>query len=307
MAKGKQGDIVQHCIYEIATGKWPHGSKLPSVREAEKLWGVHRLTVMAAYHELEKIGLIYSKNRSGYYVSESSSDQESDAELTSLYQKLEKLVKEETDYNPVYVFKLFSAMAVSSSKEAPAHAFLECTQHQAQDHANEIFEMFDVHVSAVCLSDSKTQTPEIPQSVKHLLTTGFHIGEVKALGKKLGLPVSNVPIEVDRSVITKAAETVRKAIVRELESNMSGSIAQDIQAIAGELSIDQRLVTCVEEEVSDLLKSSDHELILLSPRVWGRVSANIKKGKRVKLIRFKISDGSWKQLSNALKIPFSVK
>lgn len=307
MAKGKQADIVQQCIYEIATGKWPQGAKLPSVREAEKLWNVHRLTVMAAYHELEKIGLIHSRDRSGYYVSENSPYQESDTELTSLFQKLERLVKKETKYNTVYVFKLFSAMAVSKSKEAPAHAFLECTPHQAQDHANEIFEMFNVHVSAVCLPDSTTQAPEIPQSVKGLLTTGFHIKEVNALGKKLGLPVNNVPIEVDRSVITKATESVSKAVVVELESNMSGSIAQDIQAIAGELSIDQRLVTDVEEEVTDLLKSSVHELILLSPRVWGRVSANIKKDKRVKLIRFRISDSSWKQLSNALKIPFSAK
>lgn len=305
MAKGKQADIVQHCIYEIATGKWPQGSKMPSVREAEKLWGVHRLTVMAAYHELEKIGLVYSKDRSGYFVAESNEAEATGTGLSELYDKLERLVKKHTDYNPVYVFKLFSAMAVSNAREAPAYAFLECTQHQAEGHASEIFDMFNIQVSPVCLPGTEEQAPVLPKSTNSLLTTGFHIREVKALGKKLGLPVTNVPIEVDSALFEKVAPQQKKAIVVELESSMSGSIVQDIQAIAGQLSIEQRLVSEVEKEVSALAADGGKELILLSPRVWGRVSSATKKNKRVKLIRFKISDSSWKPLSGALKIPFT--
>ena len=307
MAKGKQADIVQHCIYEIATGKWPQGTKIPSVREAEKLWCVHRLTVMGAYHELEKIGLISSKDRSGYYVAESTSAESSSTELTGLYQKLERLVKKHTNFNPVYVFQLFSAMAVSNAKTAPAYAFLECTQQQAADHASEILQMFNIHVSPVCLPPSSEVPPAIPGSVQALLTTGFHIKEVKSLGKKLGLEVANVPIEVDRTVLDKTPQDVKKAIVVELESNMSGSIVQDIKAVAGGLSIEQKVVSNPDEDITNMLHGLKKELILLSPRVWGRVSAEVKKDKRVKLIRFRISDSSWKPLSGVLKIPISSK
>lgn len=307
LAKGKQADIAQHCIYEIATGKWSPGQKLPSVREAEKLWGVHRLTVLGAYRELEKIGLVVSKDRSGYYVAESSEEKALETDLMALYGKVKQLIARHSQLNPVYALRLFSAMAVSDSKTSPSYAFLECTDHQAADHASEIFQMFNIHVAPLCLPSAPGELPEVPASVKTLLTTGFHIREVMELGASLDLEVANVPIEVDPSGFDKAMFKVNKAIVVELESNMSSSIVQDIKAIAGEVTIEQKLVTDIEQGVSALLADQGNELILLSPRVWGRVSDAIKKDKRVKLIRFRISDTSWKNLSKVLNIPFPAR
>ena len=140
LARGKKGDILQHCIYEIATGKWSPGNKLPSVREAENLWGVSRLTILSAYRELEKIGLVFSKDRSGYYVAESGEDSINHHGLSQLYQKVKKLVNAQSDSDLSYVFRYFNTMAVSESRANPAYAFLECTGHQAEDHANEIFQ-----------------------------------------------------------------------------------------------------------------------------------------------------------------------
>ena len=34
---GKQAAVVEHCVYEIATGRWPASHKMLSVREAEAL------------------------------------------------------------------------------------------------------------------------------------------------------------------------------------------------------------------------------------------------------------------------------
>ena len=57
-----------HCLYRIATGKWPEGERLPSVREAERRWGVDRRTVLVAYHRLAEAGLVRRVDRSGFYV-----------------------------------------------------------------------------------------------------------------------------------------------------------------------------------------------------------------------------------------------
>jgi DNA-binding transcriptional regulator YhcF (GntR family) len=303
LIKGKQADIVQHCIYEIATGKWAPGLKLPSVRSAEQLWGVNRLTVLNAYRELERIGLVTVKDRSGYYVSEGEVGKTVDTGLNQLYTKVKALIERNTDFDLSYIFKYFGGMAISESRSNPNYAFLECTQQQADDHASEIYHKLNVFVKPVCLDSDDELSSQIPDSIQTLLTTGFHIKDVKRIGKKLKKEVVNIPIEVDTDLLAAEQNKTKKAFLVELESNMSSNISRDLQNLAGKMEIVQRLITDVDKDMPEIMENPANELILLSPRVWGRCAQTIKKDERVKLIRFKISSNSWKIVSSTLKIP----
>lgn len=55
---------------EIATGRWPTGSKLPTERELATRMGVSRQTVREALEELERASLIVRRQGSGTYVAE---------------------------------------------------------------------------------------------------------------------------------------------------------------------------------------------------------------------------------------------
>lgn len=52
----------------IRRGDWQIHEKLPSVRQLSKDSGMHRLTVFKAYQHLKEQGIIYARNKSGYYV-----------------------------------------------------------------------------------------------------------------------------------------------------------------------------------------------------------------------------------------------
>ena len=52
----------------IENGIWKTNEKLPSLRHQAELSGFSLITVMNAYQELEAQGLIYSKEKSGYFV-----------------------------------------------------------------------------------------------------------------------------------------------------------------------------------------------------------------------------------------------
>ena len=54
----------------IQSGTWKPHEKLPSLRSQCKNSGFSLITVMNAYHELEAQGLIYSKEKSGYFVAD---------------------------------------------------------------------------------------------------------------------------------------------------------------------------------------------------------------------------------------------
>src|SRR5262245_59667018 len=62
--RGTVEEIVNHGLYEIATGRWTAGTRLPSVRDAERRWGVNRLTVLRAYRRLAALGPAASEPRS---------------------------------------------------------------------------------------------------------------------------------------------------------------------------------------------------------------------------------------------------
>lgn len=54
----------------IETGTWKAHEKLPSLRQQAEASGFSLITVMNAYQELEAQGLIYSKEKLGYFVAE---------------------------------------------------------------------------------------------------------------------------------------------------------------------------------------------------------------------------------------------
>ncbi len=60
--------VIHYVTVRIDRGDWQADTKLPSVRSLAQELGVHRLTVFRAYQELKQRGLVYVKDKSGYYV-----------------------------------------------------------------------------------------------------------------------------------------------------------------------------------------------------------------------------------------------
>ena len=64
----KLANTLRHLIEQ---GTWQAHQRLPSLREQSELSGYSLMTVLNAYQELEAQGLIYSKEKSGYFVEQS--------------------------------------------------------------------------------------------------------------------------------------------------------------------------------------------------------------------------------------------
>lgn len=60
--------LITQLSLQIASGHLPAGSKLPSVRGLSRMLQIHYNTCLAAYRELTTLGLVESKQGSGYTV-----------------------------------------------------------------------------------------------------------------------------------------------------------------------------------------------------------------------------------------------
>ncbi|MEP1094999.1 MAG: winged helix-turn-helix domain-containing protein [Cyclobacteriaceae bacterium] len=307
IGKGKLKSVVQHCVYEISTGKWSSGEKLPSVRKAEKMWGVNRLTVLSAYRKLMEMGLVISEDRRGYFVATQTESKETihqRDQLDQLYKKVVKLIKSNTSFEPHAVLKYFASLAEEENDLYPETAFIECSEFQAEGHAKEIKDRLNVSIQPLLL-DQGIRKLELPPNIRTLLTTGFHILEVKKIGKRLDLDVVNVPIKVDTGLFENISINFNAATVFELEEAMSRDIFNDVKALTKSISLKEKIVQDVNSEIEDFLSTHSNEIILLSPRVWGRTAKKWRQNPRVHLIKFSIQENSWPIIVEAVKLPFA--
>lgn len=81
----KSEQLAQHLRQLIENGTLKAHEKLPSLREQVRLSGFSLITVMNAYQELESRGLIYAREKSGYYVAQTILESEHEhAQIISL-------------------------------------------------------------------------------------------------------------------------------------------------------------------------------------------------------------------------------
>lgn len=66
----KSEQLAHSLKHLIANGTWKAHEKLPSLRQQAEISGFSLITVMHAYQELEAQGLIYAKEKLGYFVAE---------------------------------------------------------------------------------------------------------------------------------------------------------------------------------------------------------------------------------------------
>ncbi len=77
--------VVDQITMKVASGDWPPGAALPSIRELASTSQVSVITVKRAYQELERAGVIVTRQGLGSFVAEST-----DASRSLLQQEFER-------------------------------------------------------------------------------------------------------------------------------------------------------------------------------------------------------------------------
>ena len=309
-SENKVEGVVKHCLYMIATGKWPEGIRLPSVRAAEQEWALNRLTVQKAYRRLEKMGLVRCKQRSGYYVAEQKMLQRisrHNREIDRLYARFEKQIRSETGLSVLPVFRYLAHIAEIRNREEPECAFVECTTTQARGHAREISSRLSIPVLAFTTDELAGGHLRLPSHVRTVLTSHFHFEELKPVAKSPTTEVFAVPIEVSPDLIEEFSGRDRKAILLETEESMARHIAEDILAMERGIKIKINLVDDAYSALEGLLRSRRIGVsgppILLSPRLWGKIPARWIKRHNLRQVTFRICDGAWPDIADAIGLP----
>lgn len=310
----KADEVVKHCLYMIATGKWLDGSRLPSIRVAEREWSVNRLTVQKAYRRLEQMGLVERKPKSGYYIAGRPSLERISRhryELDRLYDNFAQQIKRETALSVAPVFQYLARMAEIRTRERPECVFAECTSIQAEGHAREIYERLAIPVLPLTTTEIGGLRTRIPASVRTILTSHFHLRELKHLEDPQDLSVHAVPIEVSPDLGTELQLYSNKVVLLETEESMAQHIASDASSLSNGVTLPVEVVgdpeAYLESELSDYSPSDDQPMILLSPRLWGAINSKWRYNPRVRPVSFIICESAWPAIADAIGLPLGAE
>jgi DNA-binding transcriptional regulator YhcF (GntR family) len=304
-------NLFRHLLYLIATGKWPEGMRLPSIRMAESLFGASRATVQQAYQMLVSHKLVRSKPKSGYTVRRQGTNawiSRHRAGLKSLYEDFSEAITKTTGLAPLPVLRYITRLAEILDHERPSSAFIECTLLQAEGHAREIKDRLGVSVLPLTVENAFDRQREWPSNIKSVITTHFHHSELLSLRPQNDFEIIAIPIEASALLKQQISQMRGPIVLLETEEQMAQDIAHDAQQLLSDLPISTLVVDNINKSLSEILgeKSGNQDqmtTVLLSPRDWGNLSEELRSHPNVSVVTFSICERAWNTIAEFLGMP----
>jgi hypothetical protein len=142
-----------------------------------------------------------------------------------------------------------------------------------------------------------------------LLTSPFHLDEVRPLADPPRLTVTAVPIEVSPGLAAEV-DPGRRLVLVEREASMAAHIAADAARLLGGRAPEVRLAADAEGELRRLLGApagvDRGPRVLLSPRLWGEVGPAWRADPRLRQVAFRVCEPAWPQVAEAVGLPLTL-
>lgn len=268
-------DLVR---YHISTGALQPKQRLPTVHGLAKDIGVNFETVRKAYKELEREGLVSTERGLGTFVSSSATsgpatapNRNPRAELVEYVARSAKqLLRMGLNLEEVKELIGEALNQVSRPEEKRLVLFVECNSYQAEEIAEVLRQHLDFAVQPTLLKDLQEEmdkTSTSGASLAAVITTGFHINEVRKI-------IGEQAIESDYVVANMSPET-RRQLDPYYKNARFGFVCRDADSkyykdiLQAELGIKSEIPACTitdESRLKEMLSSVD--VVLATPSVF---------------------------------------
>ncbi|OWZ83109.1 GntR family transcriptional regulator [Natranaerobius trueperi] len=196
----------------VESGFWKSGTKLPTERELSERLQVSRNTVSMAYKELQTEGVIVCHQGRGTFVSE----QDDKLKQQSRKERLLKIIDVSIEEAIQLGFSLDEFLDITHIRAREKQemltqlkiAFIECNEEQINYFVNELYFDQGVSILPVLLSDLKENTESYNEQLKDvdvIITTFFHLEEIKDLLKNLNVDIVPIALELQMETVVKIA------------------------------------------------------------------------------------------------------
>jgi hypothetical protein len=269
------------------------------------------VAIHEAYKRLASHGIAISRPRSGYYVTSQENIHRISnhrIELENLYRTFSETVTKTTGLAALPVFRYLASLAQIRDKEAPMCAFAECTQIQAEAHAEEVVDRLRLSVLPMTVREIANKRNRIPPDVRVLLTTHFHYAELAPLRHSRALEVVAVPVQVSTELAGLVKNRNKAILLLEKEQETAGTVAEDAGRILNRPPLEIRIADQIHSALAEVLGSGDSRdvsktVVFVSPHEWGTIHQQWRDHPNVHLMPFQIREEAWDLIADVVGMP----
>jgi len=298
--------------YYISTGTLKNNDKLPSLIDLADKLSINFETVRNAYKNLEKEGLIILKRGKGTFVSKNSYI-EKNKSYTNIYmqddktKKIEQFIKDllREGHSLEYIKKEFSKVIsqLTDHLKLCYLIFTECNEYQTRELSVTISKELKMKVLPVVLNDLERHLEDkIIENNKFFLgivTTGFHINEVKDI-----IHNKKIPIYI---IVTNMSNETRTKIQSHIKKKKFSFICRDKESIPFFIELfhvdfDLEFSYSYIFDDIDLKKlNKDQDVLIVSPPIFENIKKLVPENLPVYNIFDQIDPASLMTLKNLIK------
>ncbi len=196
----------------VQSSEWEAGKKVPTERELAEKLGISRNTVSSAYKMLESEGILVSTQGRGTFVTDSDAVIRRESRKDRLLKIIDIAIEEAAELGfRMDEFLVITHQRVAAKKEMLSKlrvTFIECNKEQLDHFSKDLHLDPGVSIVPVLLDDFRHNPEQINNLIAAtdlVLTTFFHLQEVKELVKVKGVDIIGIALDPQLETIVKIA------------------------------------------------------------------------------------------------------
>lgn len=280
----------------LLLGNLRPGEILPSIRDLEVELDISRDYVRKAYVELADLGILRLIHGKGVMVSKNLKCK-SDKGFLENCEDLAELVRKQCQSKrlnfPSFV-RFLQHKALEAEGKQPWLIYADMTTDLAKERADQLDEILHVNVLGCSFDElEKIIKGKIRRGVR-IVCNYYRVGEVKSIvqGKRLRVVALTMAIGKSFKQTISGLEAGSKVmfIADKIDQTAISLLLEDYRRVfeVQELDFESHML---DGDISDLLKSNDYALFIVSNRIWDAVPEKLKEMPTVirPLIEFDLS------------------
>lgn len=291
----------------IQSGQWEAGKRVPTERELAEKLNISRNTVSSAYKELEAEGILASTQGRGTFVTDSDAVGRRESRKDRLLKIIDIAIEEAAELGfHIDEFLVIAQRRVIDKKEMLSRlrvAFIECNKEQLDHFSKDLHLDSSISFVPVLLEDFRNSPEEINKlltSTDLILTTFFHLQEVKELVKVKEIDIIGIALDPQLETIVKIArlsQGTRLGIVC-----LSDTFAAKIKGSLKRAGIDHLDIFSTTSKNPDVLLGfiAEADAIVVSPSRHKEVTSLNRERKQEIEFRYLADTGSANIVKTAL-------
>ncbi|MBV9609627.1 MAG: GntR family transcriptional regulator [Acidobacteria bacterium] len=258
----------------LALGTLRPGDNLPSIRQLDEKLHIGTTVIRRSYRELADIGILDLQHGRGVFIKNGIHSQA--AAMVREYDVLYNLISRELNHAnlvPATFARFVYGRILDAERQTPSIAIVEDSKSIATDYAAQLSQEWQVPISSFTLEELRHLPPLRRADLRRVITSYYHIDEVREIMRKHRGKV--IPVDIEFAPATAGdlrslapGSQVVWVIHAEDYAHLRPYVGSFVEETFGGGGLHFDFVSSDQVNIPDLLNQGRFALVFLSNRIW---------------------------------------